>query len=61
MKRKLKNSGQEGIVKFKILVDQLQDVFGQAGQCILVEPNKDRADKMSAALKQVVEKFQEEL
>lgn len=61
LKRKLENSGQEGIVKFKILVDQLQDVFDQAGQCILVEPNKDRADKMSAALKQVVEKFQEEL
>lgn len=61
LKRKLDNSGQEGIVKFKILVDQLQDIFDQCGQCILVEPDKERSDKMNAALKQVVGKFMEEL
>ena len=61
LKRRLDNSGNESIVKFKILVDQLQDIFDQAGQCILVEPDKERADKMNAALKQVVEKFKEDL
>ena len=61
LKRRLDNSGNESIVKFKILVDQLQDIFDQAGQCILVEPDKERSDKMNAALKQVVGKFKEEL
>lgn len=61
LKRKLDNAGNESIVKFKILVDQLQDIFDQAGQCILVEPDQERSDKMNAALKQVVEKFKEEL
>ena len=61
MDRKLANAGDESIVKFKILVDQLQDVFDQAGQCILVEPEKEKADKMNAALKRVIEKFLEEL
>ncbi len=61
MKRKLANAGNESIVKFKILVDQLQDIFDQAGQCILIEQDQNRADKMNAALRQVVEKFREEL
>lgn len=61
LKRKLANAGNESIVKFKILVDQLQDVFDQAGQCILVEQDKDRADKMNAALRQVVDKMQGDL
>lgn len=61
LKRKLANSGNESIVKFKILVDQLQDIFDQAGQCILIEQDQNRADKMNAALRQVVEKFREEL
>ena len=61
LKRRLDNSGNESIVKFKILVDQLQDIFDQAGQCILVEPDQERSDKMNAALKQVIEKFKEEL
>lgn len=61
LKRRLDNSGNESIVKFKILVDQLQDIFDQAGQCILVEPDQERSDKMNAALKQVVEKFKEDL
>lgn len=61
MKRKLANAGNESIVKFKILVDQLQAIFDQAGQCILIEQDQNRADKMNAALRQVVEKFREEL
>ena len=61
LKRKLNNTGNESIVKFKILVDQLQDIFDQAGQCILVEQDPETSDKMNAALRQVVEKFREEL
>lgn len=61
LKRKLANAGNESIVKFKILVDQLQDVFDQCGQCILVEQDHERAEKMNAALRQVVEKFREDL
>lgn len=61
LKRRLSNAGNESIVKFKILVDQLQDIFDQAGQCIMVEQDQDRADRMNAALRQVVDKFREEL
>ena len=61
LKRKLANAGNESVVKFKILVDQLQDIFDQAGQCILVEQDEERADRMNAALRQVVDKFKEEL
>lgn len=61
LKRKLANSGNESIVKFKILVDQLQDVFDQAGQCILIEQDQEVADKMSRALEMVVDKMKEEL
>lgn len=61
LKRKLANAGNESIVKFKILVDQLQDIFDQCGQCILIEQDNDRADRMNAALRQVVDKFREEL
>lgn len=61
LKRKLANAGNESIVKFKILVDQLQDIFDQCGQCILVEQDHARSEKMNAALRQVVEKFREDL
>ena len=61
LKRKLANAGNESIVKFKILVDQLQDIFDQCGQCILVEQDHTRSEKMNAALRQVVEKFREDL
>ena len=61
LKRKLANAGAESIVKFKILVDQLQDVYDQAGQCILVEPDQEKAGKMKSALRQVVQKFLSDL
>lgn len=61
LKRKLANAGNESIVKFKIMVDQLQDIFDQCGQCILVEQDHARSEKMNAALRQVVEKFREDL
>ena len=61
LKRKLANAGNESIVKFKILVDQLQDIFDQCGQCILVEQDHARSEKMNAALRKVVEKFREDL
>lgn len=61
LKRKVENSGNEIKLRFKILVDQLQDVFDQAGQCILVETDQDAAEKMNAALKAVIEKFRAEL
>lgn len=61
LKRKLANAGNESVVKFKILVDQLQDIFDQAGQCILIEQDAERAHKMNAALRQVVDKMKEEL
>lgn len=61
LKRKLANAGNESVVKFKVLVDQLQDIFDQAGQCILIEQDAERAHKMNAALRQVVDKMKEEL
>lgn len=61
LKRKLANAGNESVVKFKVLVDQLQNIFDQAGQCILIEQDAERAHKMNAALRQVVDKMKEEL
>lgn len=57
LKRKLANAGNEMIIRFKVLVDQLQDTFDQACQCIEIEQAKDRAVKMDEALRQVVEKL----
>lgn len=61
LKRREQKAGNESLLKFKILVDQLQDIFDQAGQCILVEQDHARSEKMNAALRQVVEKFREDL
>lgn len=61
LKRREQKAGNESLLKFKLLVDQLQDIFDQAGQCILIEQDQERSDKMNAALRQVVEKFREEL
>lgn len=57
LKRKLANAGNETIIRFKVLVDQLQDTFDQACQCVEIEQDKDRAVKMDEALRQVVEKL----
>lgn len=61
LKRREQKAGNESLLKFKILVDQLQDIFDQAGQCILIEQDAERAHKMNAALRQVVDKMKEEL
>lgn len=55
LKRKLDNTGNASAVRFKILVDQLQDIFEKAGQCILEQPDKELADKMNKALCKVVD------
>lgn len=61
LKRRAQKAGNESLLKFKILVDQLQDVFRQAGECILAEEDQDKANKMNAALRQVLQSMKEDL
>ena len=61
LKRREQKAGNETLLKFKILVDQLQDVFRQAGECILAEEDQDKANKMNAALRQVLQSMEEDL
>lgn len=61
LKRREQKAGNETLLKFKILVDQLQDVFCQAGECILAEEDQDKANKMNAALRQVLQSMEEDL
>ena len=61
LKRREQKAGNETLLKFKILVDQLQDVFRQAGECILAEENQEKADKMNAALRAVLQSMEEDL
>ena len=61
LKRREQKAGNETLLKFKILVDQLQDVFRQAGECILAEEDQEKADKMNAALRQVLQSMVEDL
>lgn len=61
LKRREQKAGNESLLKFKILVDQLQDVFRQAGECILAEEDQDKANKMNAALRQVLQSMEEDL
>lgn len=61
LKRREQKAGNESLLKFKILVDQLQDVFRQAGECILAEEDQDTANKMNAALRQVLQSMEEDL
>lgn len=57
LRSKLEKAGNDSIIKFKILTDQLQDVFDQCGNCILDEEDPDRAEKMNKAMKMIIEKF----
>ena len=61
LKRREQKAGNETLLKFKILVDQMQDVFRQAGECILAEEDQDKANKMNAALRQVLQSMEEDL
>lgn len=61
LQNKLEKAGNDSIIKFKILTDQLQDVFDQCGNCILDEEDPDRAEKMNKAMKMIVEKFMADL
>ena len=61
LKNREQKAGNELLLKFKILVDQLQDVFRQAGECILAEEDQDKANKMNAALRQVLQSMEEDL
>lgn len=64
LQHKLENAGNDAIVRFKVLVDQLQDTFEACGQCILdaeAGTNPELSNKMNAVMKTVIESFQEAL
>ena len=64
LQHKLENAGNDAIVRFKVLVDQLQDTFEACGQCILdaeAGTNPELSNKMNAVMKTVIESFKEAL
>ena len=61
LRKKLEKAGNDSIIKFKILTDQLQDVFAECGKCILNEEDQDKANKMSKAMNIIVDNFKNQL
>lgn len=64
MKKREKNAGNDTIIRFKVLVDQLQAVFKECEQCILdaeAGTDPELSGKMNAALNTVIDSFKEEL
>lgn len=61
LKKREQNAGNESMLKFKVLVDQLQDTFRQAGECIVNETDQEMADKMNAALRTILKNMEDDL
>ena len=61
LKRREQNAGNESMLKFKVLVDQLQDTFRQAGECIVNEMDQEMAGKMNAALRTILKNMEDDL
>ena len=61
LKRREQNAGNESMLKFKVLVDQLQDTFRQAGECIVNETDQEMAGKMNAALRTILKNMEDDL
>lgn len=61
LKRREQNAGNESMLKFKVLVDQLQDTFRQAGECIVNETDQEMANKMNAALRTILKNMEDDL
>lgn len=59
--RKLETASKGTVIQFKIMTDQLQDVFDKCGAMVVEETDPELSDKMNAALKQIVRAFEEAL
>ena len=61
LQHKLENAGNDTIIRFKVLVDQLQETFEACGNCILnaeAGTDPELPTKMNTVLKTVVESFE---
>ena len=59
--RKLETASKGTVVQFKILTDQLQDIFDKCGTMVIEEADEELSEKMNNALKQIVKAFGEAL
>lgn len=59
--RRLERAARGTVIQFKVLTDQLQDIFEKCGELIINEADHETADKMNGALRLIVEQFMEEL
>lgn len=59
--RRLERAARGTVIQFKVLTDQLQDIFEKCGELIINEVDQETADKMNGALRLIVEQFMEEL
>ena len=59
--RRLERAARGTVIQFKVLTDQLQDIFEKCGELIINEADQETAHKMNGALRLIVEQFMEEL
>ena len=59
--RRLEWAARGTVIQFKVLTDQLQDIFEKCGELIINEADQETAHKMNGALRLIVEQFMEEL
>ena len=58
---KLEKAAKGTIIQFKILTDQLQEIFSKCGTMVIEEKDPELSGKMNAALRQIVKAFEEAL
>jgi len=59
--RRFERAARGTVIQFKVLTDQLQDIFEKCGELIIIEADQETADKMNGALRMIVKQFMEEL
>lgn len=60
LEKRAENAASEKKVQFKILMDQLQDTFHKAQDCVFTEPDMETKKKMAQAMMLVTEKLRQE-
>lgn len=64
LQHKLENTGNDTIIRFKVLVDQLQETFEACGQCIIeaeAGTDPELSNKMNTVMNTVIDSFKEAL
>ena len=60
LEKRAANAGSEKKVQFKILMDQMQDAFHKAWDCMVTEEDLETQKKMVTAMNMVIDKLKQE-